>query len=236
METDVRSASRWNTLRALRVLRGYAVNRNCLSLFAASRTRCSPSNAFPQLCIWDAAACPVFSLVGRLPSRPSASEELPSLFGPFAGIRRPSDSLLAFMPRLWLITFLDRSVHSFVSDTGRASRFLRVEVPCMSGVFDLAGPAGARDIAPTSIAFPPNRQRRHPDFPSFRGSIPHLHVPLSTLHAQPHDWPRMARGRCGSPGLHRKALSSSPPRRFIPAFLFLPELLGHFRRGFVQQH
>jgi len=48
----------------------------------------------------------------------------------------------------------------------------------MSGVFDLAGPVGARDIAPTSVAFPPNRQRRHPDFPLFRGSIPHLHVPL----------------------------------------------------------
>jgi hypothetical protein len=56
----------------------------------------------------------------------------------------------------------------------------------MSGVFDLAGPVGARGIAP-SVAFPPNRQRRHPDFPLFRGSIPHLHVPLSTLRAQPHD-------------------------------------------------
>ena len=41
----------------------------------------------------------------------------------------------------------------------------------MSGVFDLAGPVGARDIAPTSVAFPPNRQRRHPDFPLFRGSM-----------------------------------------------------------------
>ena len=51
----------------------------------------------------------------------------------------------------------------------------------MSGVFDLAGPVGARDIAPTSIAFPPNRQRRHPDFPLFRGSIPHLHVPLIVI-------------------------------------------------------
>jgi hypothetical protein len=57
----------------------------------------------------------------------------------------------------------------------------------MSGVFDLAGPGGARDIAPTGVAFPPNRQCRHPDFPSFRGSIPSLHVPLSTLRAQPHD-------------------------------------------------
>ena len=57
----------------------------------------------------------------------------------------------------------------------------------MSGVSDLAGPVGARDIAPTGVAFPMNKQGRHPDFPSFRGSIPSLHVPLSTLRAQSHD-------------------------------------------------
>jgi hypothetical protein len=109
------------------------------------------------------------------------------LFGHFVGITRPCDSLPTFLSRLWLITFLDRPAHSFVSGAGRVSRFSRVEVPCMSGVFDLAGPVGARDIAPTSIAFPPNRQRRHPDFQIFRGSIPLLHVPLSTLRVQPLD-------------------------------------------------
>ena len=57
----------------------------------------------------------------------------------------------------------------------------------MSGVFDLAGPVGACDIAPTGVAFPMNKQGRHPDFQAFRGSIPSLHVPLSTLRAQPHD-------------------------------------------------
>ena len=148
---------------------------------------------------------------------PSAGEILPPLFGHFAGTTQPSDSLPTFMPRLWLITFLDRPAHNFVSGTDRVSRFSRVEVPCMSGVFDLAGPVGARDIVPTGVAFPMNKQGRHPDFPSFRGSIPRLHVPLSTLHAQPRDWSRMTRGRCGSLGLHRTALSSAPPRRFIPA-------------------
>jgi len=57
----------------------------------------------------------------------------------------------------------------------------------VSGVFDLAGPVGARNIAPTSVAFPTNKQGRHPDFQTFRGSIPRLHVPLSTLRAQPYD-------------------------------------------------
>jgi hypothetical protein len=46
-----------------------------------------------------------------------------------------------------------------------------------------------------------------------------LHVPLSTLRAQPYDCPRMTRGRCGSLGLHRTTLSFATPRRFIPAHL-----------------
>jgi hypothetical protein len=93
----------------------------------------------------------------------------------------------------------------------------------MSGVLDLAGPVGARDGAPTSVAFPTNKQGRHPDFQTFRGSIPHLHVPLSTLRLQPHDWLRMTRGRCGSLSLHRTALASAPPRRLIPAHLLAPQ-------------
>ena len=101
---------------------------------AASRTRLSPANAFPQLCIWDAASCPVFSLVGRLPSIPFAGERLPPLFGHFAGSTRPSDSLRPFMPRLWLVTFPGRPVHSFVSGTDRVSRFSRVEVPHVRGL------------------------------------------------------------------------------------------------------
>src|SRR5215469_8763862 len=133
-----------------------AVNRNRLSFPAAFRTRCNPSNAFPQLCIWDAVACPVFSLVDRLPSMPSAGEELPPLFGHFAGTTRSCDSLPAFSSGLWLITFPDQPAHTFVSGVGKASQFSREEVPCMSGVFDLAGPVGARDGAPTGVAF---RQR-----------------------------------------------------------------------------
>ena len=87
----------------------------------------------------------------------------------------------------------------------------------MSGVFDLAGPVGARDSAPTGVAFPPNEQRRHPDFQAFRGSIPRLHVPLSTLRVQPYDWPRMTRGQDGSLHLSCTALSSATPCRFRPA-------------------
>src|SRR5215471_14344303 len=73
-----------------------AVNRNRLSLLAASRTPCKPRKALPQLCVWDAVVCSVFSLADRLPSKPSA-DEVPSLFGPFAGTSRPSDSPPTFM-------------------------------------------------------------------------------------------------------------------------------------------
>src|SRR5215471_6783407 len=44
-----------------------------------------------------------------------------------------------------------------------------------------------------------------------------LHVPLSTLHAQPRDCERLTRGQVGSLGLTCTALSSATPRRFIPA-------------------
>ena len=56
-----------------------------------------------------------------------------------------------------------------------------------------------------------------PKFGAFRGSIPGPHLPLSTLRARPRGRTCMTRGRCGSLLLHRMALSSTAPRRFIPA-------------------
>jgi hypothetical protein len=61
-----------------------------------------------------------------------------------------------------------------------------------------------------------------PGFQEFRGSIPRLHVPLSTLRAQPYDCPRMTRGRCGSLGLHRATLSFATPRRLLRRTSMLP--------------
>jgi hypothetical protein len=69
------------------------------------------------------------------------------------------------MSRLWRITFLDRPAPSFGSGTDRASRFSRVEVPWMSGVFD------------------------HWNESQYR-CTPRLHVPLSTFRAQPSTPPR----------------------------------------------
>jgi hypothetical protein len=44
-----------------------------------------------------------------------------------------------------------------------------------------------------------------------------LHVPLSTLHVQPCDCPRMTRGQVGSLLLTCATLTFATPRRFIPA-------------------
>src|ERR1700746_2754227 len=51
----------------------------------------------------------------------------------------------------------------------------------------------------------------------FHGSIACLHVPLSTLRAQPCDCGRMTRGQVGSLGLTCTTLSFVTSRRFIPA-------------------
>src|SRR5207247_10906531 len=50
--------------------------------------------------------------------------------------------------------------------------------------------------------------RRHPDSVwLFRGSIPSLHVPLSTSRLHPHACLPMTRGQCASPYLHCRTLS-----------------------------
>ena len=76
-----------------------------------------------------------------------------------------------------------------------------------------------RDSASIDVVFRTLRLRRRSDFRFFHGSMSCLHVPLSTLREQPCDCPRMTRSRCGSLGLHRMALSSTPSRRIIPAHL-----------------
>lgn len=51
----------------------------------------------------------------------------------------------------------------------------------------------------------------------FHGSITLPACPLSTLHVQPHDCPRMTRGQVGSLRLTCTTLSFATSRRFIPA-------------------
>jgi hypothetical protein len=62
----------------------------------------------------------------------------------------------------------------------------------------------------------------------FHGSIPCLHVPLSTLHVQPCDYPRMTRGQVGSLRLTCTTLAFATSRRFIPAHSNWGPKLGLF--------
>ena len=65
----------------------------------------------------------------------------------------------------------------------------------MPGSQTSQSPVDACDFASTDIAFRKCELRRHSDFRTFRGSMAGLHVPLSTLHVQPCDYPRMTRGQ-----------------------------------------
>src|SRR6267378_2454928 len=98
----------------------------------------------------------MFSLVGRLPSMPSASG-FPLLFGHFVGTSRPSD-----FPSTCML------------GVDGTSRFSHVKFPCMLGVFDRAEPDGCSHFAFAGVAFRTSEQRRHSDF-----------RPLSRLHTLP---------------------------------------------------
>src|SRR6266699_1514185 len=68
----------------------------------------------------------------------------------------------------------------------------------------------------------------------FHGSIPCLHVPLSRLHVQPCDCPRMTRGQVGSLDLTCATHSFATPRRFISAHShFVPTF---FRLGCLHRN
>ena len=88
-------------------------------------------------------------------------------------------------------------------------------------VSDRAGFLGVLPDDASDVAFRLPPQRRHPGGPiaratghGFRGSIPSLHVPLSTLRPRPCERRRMTRGRCGWLTLQRTTLSFTTPCRF----------------------
>src|SRR4030095_16071729 len=119
----------------------------------------------------------MFSLAGRLPSEPSA-DGLPSLFGPFAGTSRPSDSPPTFMLDFWFMHLPQLARFLHFSGADRVSRFSRAEFPCMPGSKTSQSPVDACDFASTSVAFRKRELRRHSDFRTFRGSMAGPHVAL----------------------------------------------------------
>ena len=172
-------------------------------------------------------SCPMFSLVGRLPSM-SAGVFSP-LFGHFAGTTRPSDSPSTCMLDFWFMTFSNRPAHEIVTGVAGVSRFSRMEFPCMLGVSDCAEPFGSLRWRFHRYGLPSRWTTSAFRIHLFRSSISRLHVPLSTLHEQPCDWPRMTRGQGGSLRLPCVTLSFTTPYRFLPAH---PPCIRVRTRGF----
>src|SRR5208282_6653940 len=139
----------------------------------------------------------MFSLVDRLPSMPSADGS-PPLFGHFVGTSRPSDSPPTCMLDFGLMAFFNRPTALFAAGVDGVSRFSRVEFPCMPGGSDCAESCGGSRLRLRRCRLPHSLTASAPWMRRFRSSIPCLHVPLSTLRAQPHDCPRMTRGQDGS--------------------------------------
>ena len=113
------------------------MNRVRFSFRATSRTPSRPLDSLARLCVRSGVGCSVFSLVGRLPSMPSAGG-CPPLFEHFVGTSRPSDSPSTCMVDFELMPFSTRRAASFATRAGGVSRFSRVEFPCMPGVLDCA--------------------------------------------------------------------------------------------------
>ena len=108
-----------------------------------------------------------------------------------------------------------------LTDRHGISRFPLKVLACMLRVSDRAGSKSvSRYATPPVLPSDLVRQRRHPEVATacamvvqFRGSIPGLHVPLSTLHLRPCGRRCMTRSQCGSLALHCMKLSFTTPCR-----------------------
>src|SRR5882762_8973303 len=119
----------------------------------------------------------MFSLVGRLPSMPSANG-FPLLFGHFVGTVRPSDSPSTCMLDFWFMTFSNRPAHEIVTGVAGVSRFSRMEFPCMLGFSDCAEPFGSLRWRFHRYGLPSRWTTSAFRIHLFRSSISRLHVPL----------------------------------------------------------
>ena len=117
------------------------------------------------------------------------------LFGRFTSTMELSDSLhpcstvvsVWFTVRTWL-----RWTRSDAGPPGSRTRCFRA---CQGSATPPGAGTPCRSGVP-AVAFRVFGARRHPDWP-FRGSIPCLHVPLSTLHRPRYQSLRMTRGQRG---------------------------------------
>ena len=143
---------------------------------------------------------------GRWPSlqslRPTCGWFVRDLLRYYAIVRLPE---FVHLERVSL-DFLLRPVRfSCLTGKLRLSRLPREMFLCMYGVFALAEPDGLSRVSSPSVW--PSVLSQHVGAPSlvFRGSIPDLHMPLSTLHSANYLSQCMTRGPVwfATPSLHR---------------------------------
>ena len=198
------------------------MTRCCLSRLAAWRTRSSALVALSRHCVRRALRSTEFPLASSLPSTASATADA-ALFGGFAGTMELSD-----FPRPFVIGFvlrlpdaLCRMLHDREPwDLPVPAQGVSIHAP---GLATARGPSAPCHGGTAGVAFRYPRQRRHPEVTrlaagrQFRGSIPGLHVPRSTLRLRPYGRRRMTWGRCGRLRLHRMTLSFTTPAGFSGA-------------------
>lgn len=113
------------------------------------------------------------------------------------------------------LDFPTRPAGLIVADDHGLSRFPNAVLPRMPGVSDRARFRRALPGRSVGCRLPLLSTASAPRFDSlFRGSIPGLRVPLSTLCRRSCQRRHMTRGRCGSLRLQRFELPSIAPRRF----------------------
>ena len=160
------------------------MNRTFLSLAAATRTRSSALCASCRPWVRDAFCWCTFPLASPLPSTSSAAVGtcgFPALFGNFSGTMELSDFLCPFIVGVcpWTSRHGLR-LHQPQAGTGPPGSRARCFRTC-PGSLTARDPSASRDSDASDVAFRLVRRRRPLEGRLFRGSIPGLHVPLSTL-------------------------------------------------------
>jgi hypothetical protein len=114
------------------------------------------------------------------------------------------------------------AAHGSIDSVGgrRASRFSRKVLPRMLGVVDHARPLRTSPLRCNGFCLRSPERPRHLGQSPFRGSVPGLRVPLSTLRARPLGRVHMTRGHRGWLALQCANPSFAALCRFIPALLW----------------
>jgi len=162
------------------------------------------------LCVQGRGCWDAFPLTGGLPSLPSPPGDV---FGDFVGTMPPSDCLcpclLGFRPETSRGRLLWEPADTGSPDSRAACVCACLGSPTPPGL-DTPRPSGVPRVAFRALG-----PRRHPEVSLiFRGSLPSLHLPLSTLRRRRYRRPRMTRSRGGWLDLPRRGLSPLTPCRF----------------------